>query len=170
MIFVTVGTPQQPFDRLVKAVDDFAVQANEIMLIQAGTTTYTPKHAEYFRWATFKEMEKFTQESRIVISQASAGAIILALKFGKPLIIVPRLSKYGEHYNDHQYQLALALQKGGQAVVLAESLTLASLQNAIDRAPKQGGVQSSRENLVNGLRRQLDAWQGQIKPNERVRE
>ena len=95
MILVTVGTPQQPFDRLVKAMDDFAAQTGETVVIQAGTATYEPKHAEYFRWTTSQDMERLTRESRIVITQASAGAIILALKFGKPLIVLPRLSKYG---------------------------------------------------------------------------
>lgn len=158
VIFVTVGTPQQPFDRLVRAMDDFAAQADEKVVIQSGTATYKPAHAEYFRWTTSQEMETLTQAARIVITQASAGAIILAINFGKPLIVVPRLKKYGEHFNNHQYQLALALQKGGQAV-LAENLTLPELRKAVELAPQHTSIHSSRENLVCGLKDQLDVWQ-----------
>jgi UDP-N-acetylglucosamine transferase subunit ALG13 len=158
MIFVTVGTPLQPFDRLVKVADDFAAQTDEAVIIQAGTTTYEPLHAEHFRWTNSETMEKLTQESRIVITQASAGAVIFAIKFKKPLIVVPRRHKYREHYNDHQYQLALALQEGGQAV-LVENITVDELKKAIDRAPECEPIHSSRQNLVNGLKCQLDAWQ-----------
>jgi UDP-N-acetylglucosamine transferase subunit ALG13 len=162
MIFVTVGTPQQPFNRLVKAADDFAAQTNEPVIIQAGTTTYTPLHASFFRWTTSQTMVELTQKSRIVITQASAGAIILALKSDKPLILVPRLSRYKEHYNDHQYQLARALQERGQAV-LVENLTVTGLQEAMKQALNRVIVQNnSRENLVNGLKSQLEVWQKQM--------
>jgi UDP-N-acetylglucosamine transferase subunit ALG13 len=160
MIFVTVGTPQQPFDRLVKVVDEYAAQTDEKIMIQAGTTTYQPQYATFFRWTTFQSMEKLTQEARIVITQASAGAIILASKYHKPVIVVPRLSKYKEHFNDHQVQLALALQEQGQAVLL-EDLTVPGLQNAIQRALALDAIQSSREHLVNGLKLQLGIWQKQ---------
>ncbi|MEN6409608.1 MAG: glycosyltransferase [Anaerolineaceae bacterium] len=165
MIFVTVGTPQQPFDRLVRVADEYAAQTDETIVIQGGTTTYEPRHAEFFRWTTFQSMEKYTQESRVVITQASAGAIILASKYHKPIIVVPRLSKFKEHFNDHQFQLALALREHGQAVVV-EILTVPELQNAIHRALALDAIQSSREHLVNGLKIQLDAWQKQRKSSK----
>lgn len=162
MILVTVGTPQQPFDRLVKAADEYAAQTAETVVIQAGTTTYEPKHANYFRWTTFQDMERLTQEARIVVAQASAGAIILALKFGKPVIVVPRLSKFGEHFNDHQSQLALALKERGQAEV-ADDITPAGLKQIIDHIHDGEPIHSSREDLVNDLKRQLDEWQRNLK-------
>jgi beta-1,4-N-acetylglucosaminyltransferase len=161
VIFVTVGTPQQPFTRLVKAVDEFAAHTEEKVIIQAGTTTYEPQHAEYFRWTTSEAMLKFTKESRIVITQASAGAIILALKYGRPLILVPRLSKYQEHYNDHQYQLAFALRDQGKAV-LADDLTVAGLQEAVNRVLAQEVIHGTRDILVNNIKRQIQVWYKQI--------
>jgi UDP-N-acetylglucosamine transferase subunit ALG13 len=160
MIFTTVGTAQQPFDRLIKVVDNLAAHMDERVVMQIGTATYEPQHAEYFRWAAFQEMDQLTQESRIVISQAAVGAVIMALKYGKPLVIVPRLRKYKENFNDHQSQLALALQDRGQ-VALMDNLTVAGLQEAIDLALCQDAIQNSRENLVTGLKLQLDAWQRQ---------
>lgn len=162
MILATVGTAQQPFNRLVKVVDELAAQMNEKVIIQMGTATYIPQHAESFRWASFHEMENFTQESRVVISQASVGAIILAVRYEKPLIVVPRLSKYGENFNDHQTQLAQALQNNEQAV-LVEPLTVAGLHKAIDHIFDHKPIRSSREDLVKGLKDQLNAWQRQQK-------
>lgn len=45
MIFVTVGTHEQPFNRLVKAVDDLkknGVIIDEVIM-QTGFSTYKPK-------------------------------------------------------------------------------------------------------------------------------
>jgi UDP-N-acetylglucosamine transferase subunit ALG13 len=158
MIFVTVGTPQQPFDRLVKAADDFAALTDEEVIIQAGAATYTPQSAHSFRWASSQEMECLTSQARVVITQASAGAIILAAKYGKPLIVAPRLSKYAEHYNDHQVQLAGVLQAGGHAQVV-EELTPETLQTAVSLAPEQAAIPSTRPQLIAGLKAQLAAWQ-----------
>ena len=33
------------------------------------------------------------------------------MKFDKPVIVVPRLAKYGEHVDDHQLQIADSFQK-----------------------------------------------------------
>lgn len=157
MIFVTVGTPQQPFDRLVKAADAFAALTDEEVIIQAGAATYTPQWAHHFRWASSQEMECLTEQARIVITQASAGAIILAAKYGKPIIVAPRLSQYGEHYNDHQAQLAGMLQAHHQAQVV-EDLTPDTLQAAVMLAPGLVTIPSTRPQLIAGLKAQLDAW------------
>ena len=48
MIFVSVGTHEQPFNRLVKAVDDLkkdGVITDEV-IIQTGFSTYKPKYCQ----------------------------------------------------------------------------------------------------------------------------
>lgn len=40
-----------------------------------------------------------------VITHGGTGAIIGAVKAGKKVIVVPRLSSYGEHVDDHQLQI-----------------------------------------------------------------
>ena len=44
MIFVTVGTHEQPFDRLVKYMDGWAAEHDEKVIIQTGFSTYEPEH------------------------------------------------------------------------------------------------------------------------------
>lgn len=44
MIFVTVGTHEQPFNRLIKKVDDLVANGNikEKVIVQTGFSTYIP--------------------------------------------------------------------------------------------------------------------------------
>ena len=41
----------------------------------------------------------------LIITHAGTGVIVNSVKKGKKVIGVPRLSKYGEHVDDHQIQL-----------------------------------------------------------------
>ncbi|MDI6655433.1 MAG: beta-1,4-galactosyltransferase, partial [Candidatus Hydrothermarchaeota archaeon] len=44
MIFVTVGTHNQSFERLVKKADEIAGKIGEKVVIQTGHTKYKPKN------------------------------------------------------------------------------------------------------------------------------
>ena len=44
MIFVTVGTHEQQFNRLVEYIDKIAEKMDEEIIIQIGFSTYKPKH------------------------------------------------------------------------------------------------------------------------------
>lgn len=139
MIFATVGTHQQGFDRMVQAFDQLALtlqQENnspEELVIQYGTSTYIPQYATSFQWATSQKMDELTQSARIVVTHAAAGAIILGLRAQKPLVVVPRLKKFNEHMDDHQLQLAQALDEKGQAIAVAVP-TADTLATGIERA------------------------------------
>ena len=47
MIFVTVGTHEQQFNRLVQYMDKWASEHEEKVVIQSGYCTYEPQYAEY---------------------------------------------------------------------------------------------------------------------------
>jgi UDP-N-acetylglucosamine transferase subunit ALG13 len=158
MILVTVGTHPQGFERLVKAADELAADLDEEVVIQYGSSSYVPQHARGFRWATSQEMERLTTEARVVISHAAAGAIILALHAGKPLVLVPRLKQYNELLDDHQQIHAAALSAQDRAVTImaptAESL-LAAIQAAHRCQPPTGLANQ----LISALRQTLADWQ-----------
>ncbi len=157
MIFITVGTHEFSFKRLVQAGDDLAARIQERITIQRGHTPYLPSFAESFEWATGREIEAWMQEARVVITHAGAGSILQALKLGKPLIIVPRLKKYNESYNDHQRQLAIALHRRGRAVML-EEVNPDTLLEAIEQVAGQGLVEPPVNSLARALRLQLEIW------------
>lgn len=52
MIFVTVGTHEQPFNRLIQKVDELKKDGviTEDVIIQTGFSTYEPK---YCQWSKF---------------------------------------------------------------------------------------------------------------------
>ncbi|MCP5096863.1 MAG: beta-1,4-galactosyltransferase [Chloroflexi bacterium] len=162
MIFATVGTHSAGFDRLVTAVDELAASWNEDIIIQLGSSKIVPKHATHFQWATSEQMEQLTKEARVVITHAAAGAIILGLQKQTPLIVVPRLHKYGEHIDDHQLQLAEALSNQGRAIAV-NHVTGISLRHALVQidATQQGSFDNSQ--LVNALQHQLTQWD--LQPN-----
>lgn len=113
MIFATVGTHNKGFDRLVEMVDCYAKSTDEHILIQVGSSTYTPKFADSFSFETQDVIEKYYQQARIIITHAGAGSIISSIKFLRPLIVVPRLKKYGEAIDNHQLQLAKLIKNRG---------------------------------------------------------
>jgi len=120
MILVTVGTHTQPFDRLIKVMDEVAADLDEQVNIQYGCSTYKLRFAEGFAWTTGQKMEEITEQARVVVAHAAAGAIIMSLKHKKPMIIVPRLRRYGEVIDDHQTQLAAAMANDGRAIALEQ--------------------------------------------------
>jgi UDP-N-acetylglucosamine transferase subunit ALG13 len=102
-------------------------------------------------------MEQLTENARVVIAHAAAGAVILALKLSKPLVLVPRAKRFGEHIDDHQQQLAAALSADNQAVSVVEP-TPATLQQAIVQCTYFKPACLSNRSLVLSLKRQLNQW------------
>jgi beta-1,4-N-acetylglucosaminyltransferase len=157
MILVTVGTHNQGFNRLVQAMDELSVQLDEPIVIQRGSSTYEPQHAENFQFATGQHMAQLTSEARVVVSHAAAGAIIVALRQGKPLVVVPRLQRFGEVVDDHQLQLAAALADTSKAIAVREP-SAATLQAAIDKVTRHKTENVEATQLVQALRQQLQQW------------
>ncbi|MFX0132135.1 MAG: PssE/Cps14G family polysaccharide biosynthesis glycosyltransferase [Candidatus Hodarchaeota archaeon] len=120
MILVTVGMHSQGFDRLIYAMDQLSGKIQEKIIIQIGKSRYVPKNIKYFRFinqATFLELIK---KSKLVISHGGTASIYQSLQYDKPIIIVPRLKKFGEHIDDHQLELAKYLEKKGLAEVVID--------------------------------------------------
>ena len=103
MIFLTVGT-RFPFTRLVKAVD--AAVANSLIddkvFAQIGNDSYVPQNMEFVQLLGKREYDRYANEASALISHAGMGTIIMALEHQKPILVMPRLAKFGEHRNDHQ--------------------------------------------------------------------
>ena len=100
MIFVTVGTHEQPFNRLIKKVDDLIIK--EKVIVQTGFSTYIPEYCEAHKMMSFEKMQQTLRDARIVITHGGPSSFIEALQFGKVPIVVPRQEKFHEHVNNHQ--------------------------------------------------------------------
>ena len=113
MIFVTVGTHEQPFNRLVKKIDDLVADGTikEKVVIQTGFSTYQPVHCDNHKMMSFEEMQSTLKEARIVITHGGPSSFIEALQIGKVPIVVPRQEKYHEHVNNHQVDFTELIDK-----------------------------------------------------------
>ncbi|WP_275485624.1 glycosyltransferase, partial [Oenococcus oeni] len=60
MIFVTVGTHEQPFDRLLREVDKLIEKKviTEKVIMQTGFSKYTPKNAEWKSFLSYDQMDQ----------------------------------------------------------------------------------------------------------------
>jgi UDP-N-acetylglucosamine transferase subunit ALG13 len=114
MIFLTVGT-QFPFDRLVMTVDTLLEKkiVSEPVFGQIGETEYKPKNFEYTVSMEKQFFDDMVGKSNAIISHAGVGTITIAMETGKPLLVMPRLSRYGEVVNDHQMLIARRFEKSG---------------------------------------------------------
>jgi len=123
MIFVTVGTDEHPFDRLIREVDSLKERGiiREEVFVQIGFARTHPAHCPFAEVLTYQEMENRMRDARIVITHGGPGSIMPVLYSGKVPIVVPRRKRYGEVVDDHQVSFARKLEKEGR-IILVEAI------------------------------------------------
>jgi UDP-N-acetylglucosamine transferase subunit ALG13 len=124
MIFATVGTHEQPFNRLLEKLDELVSQGviNEKVVIQTGYSTYQPKYCESFQFLTYQEMWKYVEEARIVITHGGPSSFIMPLQVGKIPIVVPRQTEFNEHVNNHQLTFANEVANRKKNIIVVEQI------------------------------------------------
>ncbi len=106
-IFISVGTQKFPFNRLIQIGDRLAeADPSFEVFAQSGNSDYIPSHYRSVSFMDKKEYEDKIDQCDILLTHGGVATIITALKKKKAVIVVPRLSKYGEHVDDHQVQIA----------------------------------------------------------------
>lgn len=107
MILVTLGTQDKNFVRLLEKIDQLINNGliKDKVIVQAGFTKYNSENMEIFDLIPQDEFNDLMDKADIIITHGGVGNIISALEKNKKVIAVPRLSKYGEHINDHQTQI-----------------------------------------------------------------
>ena len=117
MIFVTVGTHEQQFNRLVEEIDCL-VERNKIdekVFVQLGYCSYIPKHCDYKRIIGYREMNELAQKSSIIITHGGPGSIFLAHQYNKIPIVVPRRVEFQEHVDNHQVKFVEKISKSSES-------------------------------------------------------
>ena len=106
MIFVTVGTHEQQFNRLIKEVDRLKGEGliQDEVIIQTGFSDYEPVHCQWKALISYDEMNQYIDEADIVITHGGPATFMGVISKGKRPIVVPRQEKFGEHVNDHQME------------------------------------------------------------------
>lgn len=122
MIFVSVGTHEQQFDRLIKFIDDLKTKGkiNEEVYIQSGYSKYESRQCKYKNLIQHAEMVDQIRNCRIFICHGGPGTIFLAFKNKKIPVVVPRMKKYGEHVDNHQVDFVKRLEGKKKIVAVYE--------------------------------------------------
>ena len=156
MIFVTVGTHEQPFNRLVKAVDELKRDGviTEDVVMQIGFSTYEPKYCQWSKLIPYQQMIKNVEDARIVITHGGPASFIMPLQIGKTPIVVPRQHQFNEHVNDHQVEFARNVAERMETIIPVEDISTLGdvIKNYDDIVAKMGhGMSSNNEKFCKRL-------------------
>lgn len=124
MIFVTVGTHEQQFNRLIKEVDRLKKEGlieGEVM-IQIGFSNYIPQYCNYSPFLSYDEMERYITEAEIVVTHGGPASFMQVLKTGKIPIVVPRKKEFDEHVNNHQLDFSVMVRDSGYPIKVIDNI------------------------------------------------
>jgi beta-1,4-N-acetylglucosaminyltransferase len=166
VIFVALGTHEQPFDRALDVVA--ALAATETLVVQHG---HTPPgdglEAQWLEFADYDTIVRLMVDASAVVCHAGVGTVMTALGVGKTPVVVPRLCRFGEHVDDHQLQITEAFAGRGIVVPYLEGDDIrACVERAITSSgtPRQRGgdliaaVAGAAAGESRGSQSRSDAW------------
>lgn len=132
MIFLTVGT-QLPFDRLVRAVDEWAARTGRsdvvAQIAEPCASGYKPTTIDWVPFLTPDKVRSYFEEADFIVAHAGMGSIISAMTVRKPIVVMPRRVSLREHRNDHQVATAKRI-SGVDGVFVAHDET--EMASALD--------------------------------------
>jgi beta-1,4-N-acetylglucosaminyltransferase len=153
-VFASVGTHPQQFDRLLRQLDVLAGGKKHKVFAQTGNCSFSPKNFPFKRFLSDSEYRERIAWADVVVSHGGAGTIINSMLLGKKLVVVPRLKRFGEHTNDHQLDLARALEREGKVIAVDD---MSGLGKAVERAASfKPNAGSNKRGLVERLRQFLE--------------
>ena len=158
MIYATVGTMYLDFPRLIHAMDAIARDTGERVVIQVGMGGTLPAHCEHFDFKPREEVQALQAEARVIVCHGGIGAVADALQAARPLLVVPRLKRHGEHNNDHQLDLARAVERRGWGKAVLDIADLPAL--CADPPPAKTGYRPDSERLFKFVRNAIDEATG----------
>lgn len=155
MIFVTIGTHSVGFDRLIQKMDEIAGKVDCEVLMQVGNTDYKPKNVKWFKFLEYNIMLDYMEKSDIIICHGGAGTLLDVFKLNKNVIVVPRLKKFDEVYDDHELELSESLKHTKKLIIISdiEKLEDALIELDMD-IPKD--LESEKE-LINFLKSYINS-------------
>lgn len=124
MLFITVGTHEQQFNRLVRFVDRLKNDGviTEDVIMQTGYSTYEPMHCSWRKLFPYNDMLRYVAEARIVITHGGPSSFVMPLQLGKIPIVVPRKKIFDEHVNDHQVMFCKAVAEKQRNIITVDNI------------------------------------------------
>ncbi|MDZ4831182.1 MAG: glycosyltransferase [Phycisphaerae bacterium] len=143
-----------PFDRMCRAVDNWAARVNRSdVFAQIGATDWRPSA---IGWTAMLEPPEFTERVRAcsaIVAHAGMGSILTALQYGKPILVMPRRGDLRETRNDHQVATAKRFRELGKVAVAFDETELAiELDRLGELQPAERIGQFASESLLEAVR------------------
>ena len=163
-IYVSVGTHEQPFQRLLDSVALLVGSPDDEWLVQHGMGAWATDApgVRAVDYLTAHEVSETLTWADVMVSQASPGNAFGALDAGVWPIVLGRQKRFGEHVDDHQVRFARALAEMGLATELRDVAELASaLETERRREPADRRTAIAEANAASRARRRhfgTEAW------------
>lgn len=125
MIFVTLGTFEMKFKRILEAIESLDIK--DEVIIQSGYTDFKSNKYKVQKLMSKDEFNKNLNEAELVICHGGVGSILEAINNNKKVISIPRLEKYNEHVDDHQVEIVEKFTKQGYILSSKNEKDLANL-------------------------------------------
>lgn len=158
MIFVTLGTQDRKFTRLLQAIQEQIDKKNitDKVIVQAGVTSdFKSKDMEVFDLIPMDKFDEYIKNCDILITHGGVGSIITGLKNKKRVIAAARLKEYGEHQNNHQLQIIENFAKEGYIISLDNFNNLGSIIKDIKKfKPKE--YKSNTDKFIKLVENEID--------------
>jgi UDP-N-acetylglucosamine--N-acetylmuramyl-(pentapeptide) pyrophosphoryl-undecaprenol N-acetylglucosamine transferase len=125
LIFATVGTHRQPFERMLDGLQGLPDPTDVVVQYGCGRPPEGVGRAVAFM--PFDEIQECLEAADKVVTHAGVGSILCARRAGHVPVVVPRLRALGEHVDDHQVELTRALAERGVVVPAWQGEELAAV-------------------------------------------
>ena len=147
MIFVTLGTQDKVFTRLLSDIEKEINEGNikEKVVVQAGFTKYNSDKMQIFDLLPKEEFDKYISKCDLLITHGGVGSILTGLKNNKKVIAAPRLAKYNEHMNDHQKQIIEKFSSAGYILAYNEGDRLSEVLAQVKKFKPQKYISNTSE-------------------------
>ena len=116
MILVTIGTNDAPYEPLFEAMDAYAGETGEEVVIQKAHSAFEAKHCECFAFKPDAEFSKYYDRADLIVCHAGIGTIMNGLERNIPLVLVPREVVLPDSVSDQQGIVARRIADIGRGV------------------------------------------------------
>ncbi|KEZ15274.1 Exopolysaccharide biosynthesis protein, glycosyltransferase [Sphingobium yanoikuyae] len=158
LLFATVGATLS-FDRLIDMVE--TAKRNGVLpervIAQCGEGGKQSDLFETVESLHFNELEEILRRADFVVCHGGTGSLVTALQNGCRTIVIPRRFDRGEHYDDHQEEIAQSFHDRGLAIMVdTQDEFDAAIAQWRARAPVVGTRDAS--DMVAHLRGHMEKW------------
>lgn len=148
MIFASFGTApsQMSFDRMARAIDEFAQNSKEEVFAQIGNTQYIFKNIKCVRFLEHEDMLKCMSDATLLIIPGGWGTISEASQLGKRIVSFPRNIQEGNH---PQEEVVRKLEEMGVVVACYDEKELPTMVEKARTYDFKPILRGSAERVIN---------------------